>query len=505
MILSTVIRRRAGYIGTLAGGAIVGGWGVFALSGAVIKDAKPDASENSEVVVVESANGNVMHANGRVQVFTTKEGNTFAFRANSGEDGAWTSDSRTLSEPLHHMIALAKTAPSAARLQSLMEQNPAADLDEDGTLSRVEYDAFYTALALRDPARVLTEFPEVDRDGDAVLSSAEAARWVTGTNFTGPQAHAVFLPESPAADGLPKPMVVVARAGDAVEAESTFVWNMSTDAMDESAAFAVTGDGAAPRVMTWSSADGNGAEAKIELLPNADVQNVIIRRNDGLDGGQSGMLVKVVPQNDAAEGEIKLKVEMEGIGDDAIPQPAIIRMRANGAAPTELQMFEGIAGGCLKPELLQTRVSVTGWLDENVAFSPTSAEIAACLVEVENAPRALFLELNPDADADGDGVLTDDEKQEFLDVRMSELHNKLMGTVGQVPHVAHDILRRIHEFHGTSGVGSSETQAGGSGNPGRLKTVVIENGQVRVNGELVDVDHLPEGVQVRIIEQDGNK
>lgn len=68
-----------------------------------------------------------------------------------------------------------------------------------------------------------------------------------------------------------------------------------------------------------------------------------------------------------------------------------------------------------------------GWLLDNVSATPTAAEVAGYIPAVRNAPLSRFLRMHPDADTDGDGALTETERDSFLQAKIAQIHAKLAG------------------------------------------------------------------------------
>lgn len=70
--------------------------------------------------------------------------------------------------------------PTPKQLASFAESNPTADANGDGAVSQDEYHAYLIALAMKDPAAVMTQYPKADRNKDGKLSADEAAWMVHG-------------------------------------------------------------------------------------------------------------------------------------------------------------------------------------------------------------------------------------------------------------------------------------------------------------------------------------
>ncbi len=69
--------------------------------------------------------------------------------------------------------------PSAEQLAEFAASHPTADADGDGTVSKIEHDAYLVALAMAEPAAVIDQFASADRNKDGQLDAAEAADLVS--------------------------------------------------------------------------------------------------------------------------------------------------------------------------------------------------------------------------------------------------------------------------------------------------------------------------------------
>lgn len=97
------------------------------------------------------------------------------------------------------------------------------------------------------------------------------------------------------------------------------------------------------------------------------------------------------------------------------------------------------------------------WLLDNIAQTPTAAQVAAQVPVAEAAPNALFLELNPSADADRDGVLTQRERERYLDKMQSGARQRFLERHPEADTNADGILSP-EEFR--AALGGIEARAG---------------------------------------------
>lgn len=496
MILTTVVRRRAGFLGALTGTALVGAWGVFALSGAVIEKEEAPAQQNEVVIISDD-----LAETGNFQVFESADGSSFTFEIADG--GTWVTDAQSDGNSFRHMIALAKQSPSQQRLANLYERAPVADVNNDGNLSQSEHDAYYTALALRNPQGVIAAFPHTDRDENGTLSPSEAARWVTGTDFNMRGAKRAVAALPMIADGEVAQGVFVAAPH---VAHNTFVVK-DADAAEHVAVFEFNKDDA-PNDFTWHTNDDGELPvvirentAMIALHPDGE-ENTFVFRADGDDAERPAIaeiLVEQLRDADLDGDPAAIKLQVQSIADALVEDGSTVRVEAIADGDLNVECLDDGNVRIMTSGMCPSHVAATAWLEENVDAAVSAEEIAELIATVEDAPNGLFLELNPAADANGDGVLTAEEKHAFLDGRMAELHNKILGKLHNIPAAAHGVLRE--RLHAVLSDAKSAT-ATADGGTTRMRTVVIEDGQVKINGEVVDPDNLPDGVHVNIVERD---
>ncbi len=70
--------------------------------------------------------------------------------------------------------------------------------------------------------------------------------------------------------------------------------------------------------------------------------------------------------------------------------------------------------------------SPSQWLLANVEGTPTAEEVASFVPVVEEAENASFLEMMPQADADGDGTLTAEEREAYMNDQRLRMNKHLM-------------------------------------------------------------------------------
>lgn len=118
------------------------------------------------------------------------------------------------------------------------------------------------------------------------------------------------------------------------------------------------------------------------------------------------------------------------------------------------------------------------WIVENIKAEPAAAEVARFVSLVEETPRVAFLETHPEADADKDGKLTDDERDQFMHGQMSkwmlEAHPEL--DVNKDGVLSHEEMAALHGKGGMMKVLKVKTRIGGPDGETKdtEKTIVLE-------------------------------
>lgn len=66
------------------------------------------------------------------------------------------------------------------------------------------------------------------------------------------------------------------------------------------------------------------------------------------------------------------------------------------------------------------------WLIENIDATPSSADVRRYLPVAEAVPLRVFLEANPKADRNGDGVLTAEERDEYMARHQTAMRSRIL-------------------------------------------------------------------------------
>ncbi|TWT39949.1 Regulatory protein BlaR1 [Phycisphaerae bacterium RAS1] len=314
--------------------------------------------------------------------------------------------------------------PGDEDLAGFATQHPTADVNGDGAVSREERDAYVVALAMSDPTSVMNQYPKSDRNADSRLDANEAARLVQG----GPMIDQV--------------------GANVMRFKTRHVGGADDNAAAEVEAIAIAGS-------ELPAADRPGAQRKVVR---------VIRKGDG---------TQEVTVNGQPADEAQLKDIIIECPDDAAPggQRVIKRIRVNpngddSAAP---QMFEKQI--CLDGADAGSWMSKLGappaiWILDNVDGSPTSADVARYVDVARQAPLALFLEMNPKADANGDGVLVESERDAFLESHTSKMRAEMLKRFPEADANSDGALSREEMdtfFHSRHGGGAAGAWQGADG------------------------------------------
>jgi|GEM_PF-2058680 len=294
-------------------------------------------------------------------------------------------------------------------LAEFAKDHPNADVDGDGKVSKIEHDAYLTALAMYAPDAVLEQFPKADRDESGTLEAMEAARLLSGPKIM--MHHTT------------KPMVVT-EGGEGKEYK-IMVSGVGVDDLEE----VYVGD----------------VKIDVEVVKDEDLV-VVKEKTVEVEGAKVD--VRVVP---AAE------IHLGRIAEDGEAKAIVIK------------------GGHGMPYM------PAAWLLENINAEPTTYEVSQYLEVAEQAPLAALLERHPEADLDGDGVLSTQEHEAFTKETLKKLHLRIgkdmhgLGVEGKMLKFNVDELdpgTTVEEFIDEDG-----------NKVKRLKVVKIEGGKVEVTVE----------------------
>lgn len=379
---------------TLGVGAllVVAAWGVFALSGSAQVNAAVDPADNAsppacdttkKIVVTRVHNGDegnvdvevVKLEDGKMKVTINGKDEIIDVPAGNGQTSvacktmAFVAKSDDQNGDLAHGFAWQQ---SDAEFKQFLADHPTADQNADGTLQPDERDAYLAALATAADTQVLLQYPRADLNNDGRLDFSESVELVSGGMFSlelvdgGPHVFAFKSSDDASADGSLKEKMF--------EGHAIFV---ATE--DES---------------------GNAVEPKVvELKLNGDVATSEEKTEDG----KKVLILKATPDvktNGATGGCLEIKL-------DASAQQGDVTTNVLTKCPMDNRLAEK-------------------WLLDNVAIVPTPIQLSDALTAIRAARLNQFLVIHPEADANKDGLLTNDEQTTFLDGEMARVRAKIL-------------------------------------------------------------------------------
>lgn len=413
MIMNATNVRSRGRLLTLAAGGAVAAWGGFVLSGAsaaIKAPAAPDGAAQPAVITARSCDGDGAPMLSRIPLLGTlfrsqHPTHDVMFHAVASGDGC--------AGP----VAFQFTAPQTAEsLASFAAAHPTSDANGDGTLTQAEHDAYFVALAMQAPRGVLAAYPHADRDSDGQLSADEAAELVTS--------------------GPPMPHLMAMPAGGHFVAAGADLGNGPTTAR---------GIGMNVSVDVDESTDGTTTQRRVVVIRKADGQSDVQVSGDQIT--VSGQPIEIALAGASpADGdkdetrEIELPDGRKAIvrtivrtsttdsadQDDPAPQPRVFVARRLDAddSPTTAECDVVMGAPGTWTARLPEPPSV--WLLTNVDATPSAAEVASFVASAEQAPLRTFFRMHPQADADGDGVLTTAERDAFLEAQTQRIREHIL-------------------------------------------------------------------------------
>lgn len=370
MIMDTPNQRRSRMLGFLAGASLLG-WAGFALTGA------------SAAALQEGAPAPAPAAAAPVAIFVKAGDDATAppdilFAPNfSGAPGAV--QFFNASDADGHMAAFhiaLNTNDKPEALAAFLADHPAADTNADGAVTRVERDAYVSAVAMSDSAAVLAKFPKADRNGSATLEADEAVRLVALGMLPD-------ISEMKKEEGGRR--MVVRTLGDET--------SLPEELREKIAA------------MKAKAASGDAGEEDVVVSTDGAHKTVTITR---AAPGASGEAQTMIMQQAGGDGACQFKVIRGEDGAFTTEDGQKIAMRT----------AEAMAPGMGE--------SPAAWIVENIQAEPASAEVARYVALVEAAPLAHFLELNPESDINGDGTLTAAERDAFVERHSTKMRERVL-------------------------------------------------------------------------------
>lgn len=413
MIFQSSSRMRTSrWLGMTSGMALLA-WGGFILSGAnatmSAKATAPEQTARGHAVSILTEDGVPATCEKRIIVRNVgSSANAVAWVA--GEPGGQLDDhtvvmARCDASPdgteIRKCVVKISREIDANTLASFREAHPSADANGDGQLTTAEHNAYLAALALRDGAAVLAQFPKADLNSNGQLDVDEAVRLAT-----------IGLPFEMKCDAAFGDLPNVIRLGAIAEtdAEGNHVAIVPSitiaNGSDSEVKIGATEDGANGQIRVIARhIDPNNpvtVGTAIELNLNGDTMVIPRKTEDAETTAQNGkhqIVIRKTVRLQDVDGNVVV-----GTGDGLIP-PLMADFTPN--------FHDMLATG--GPGM------VVEWLVQNIRVQPTEEEVAALIEHVERLPFDLFLKSHPDADTDRDGVLTPEERDAYLQNLIGEI------------------------------------------------------------------------------------
>lgn len=356
MIMSSSSRRGFARSLGFGGAALIAAWGGFALTGQA-QQADPSGAKTETREIVVQVAGNSDGAPPPVLLLDADAPAWFGLDCGDLPEGAdflafvhCDEDIDANGEQRH--IAMQIVAPPGKKqLAEFLAEYPAADANTDAVLTANERDAYLVALALSNPAAVLTKYPNADRDKNGALSPLEAARLVQGAN----------LPDTLKPRIARRMMLKDAPAGGAG------TWTPQHENV---------------QVRVRASADGSPDQVHVEKIVNG--QPVEVKPEE------MQMFTRKLPAPDLAYRWLLENVTASLTSADVARHLDVVQ-----EAP------------------LVTFLEMNPKADANADGKLTAEERDTFVEQNASRMRQKLLEKIPAADANGDGILTQDELREF--------------------------------------------------------------------------------------------
>lgn len=415
MIFQSSRMRASRWLGVTSGVALLA-WGGFVLSGASAMVAKSAGTARTAagnaVSIVQS--GEPAACEKRVMVCTVASGDGQPRTIECDtKAGVWVAkcDSSSDGTQTQKCVVRVCNEMDDTALASFRTAHPTADANADGTLTMAEHNAYLAALALRDGAAVIGQFPKADINSDGRLDTDEAVRLAT-----------LGLPFDIKCDVTPggRAMAFVTNDEETAGPNQTvrIVKKIvtATPGTDGEFNVGVAGDDGVPGevrvVARCITADGaNTGDGPVEVTVNGekieipgDVEETVTQ-----DGNRKIVVRRAVRANDA----------------DGNPVPTDVLERIKSAMPAEGHWI-GVQGFDMSTMIAGPR-PVVEWLLANISATPTEEEVAGLVGRIERLPLDMFLKDHPAADTNQDGTLTPDERDAFLQQLIGDAHITVNG------------------------------------------------------------------------------
>lgn len=323
-------------------------WAAFVLSGAALAEdaAKPvtqtqaNTCDKKVQVKVVTVNGDATAANADAQVRVFKMGDDAAMSNLKVKITGLNNGNVQVNGIANTIVADDSGAQSEAVLKFIGcaeglnsaqfgKDHPTADADGNGEVSSTERSAYLIAVGMNSSAALLTQFPESDRNQDGQLNAVETARLMTG--------EIQFM---------------------RIKNEDAIVTEVS------------------PKVIVLNKPIGDG---------NLETKKIFVQAT----------------ANASTDANV-------ANGESVNLQDVTIKLDNNSNMTW------------------QASTSPSKWLLDNSSYVPSAIEVSRYLPTVEEASLAAFKDLHPEADTDKDGRVTTAERDAFMDAEMTGVRSKLL-------------------------------------------------------------------------------
>ncbi len=438
MVLSMGARRRAGRLTYVLPAACLLGWSGFVLTGAnaalparELQPKAPPADGQPTTVVVHATATDTSQAECQMHIQCEAAGGP--------QDVLWQSDMPPMfmlhrlpadaivlfqsdgdgqNENQEIFVAARHGDGADPTLDEFFAAHPTADANGDGAVTRTERDAYLVALAMSDSAAVLGQYPKADRNGDGKLDAVEASLLVLAPMLVDRPA---LTPGCDALGALTHCIQVTPQEGAGPDGEKRIVVRVNPSAE--------------------ALADGAGCCAK------AGAEKVVVRHSGDMEcAGVARAVVRTANGKaaDAGEHQVIVLRPQEGSGEEKVvtlPDGKQLRITgiqkgADGTVTGDvddvmIRMRQADGGELPADGLRMINVKLpapaTEWLLSSIDATPTAREVAGYVPVIEGAPLTIFLQMNPKADANGDGVLTMAERDAFIEAHMTAARAKVLA------------------------------------------------------------------------------
>lgn len=344
------------------------------------------------------------------------------------------------------VLAHQGAAQAAQQMEPLLESLAVDPAAGDAQPLTVTTDVRTNSLVIAGPQGDVDQIAEViGADIDVPESQGHAMAVVRFLDSAGQVREHVVAVDS--ADGeLPEISVDAGSSARAMQVQLARDGQVQTVTVDPETG-AVSGLEGDQQVQVWTV--GPDGEMPAELQAR-------LTELHGVLAAEAGAALAPVIQSDASAGTFEVAFALEPM--------------AGGESEALDDRGQPAAGGAMP--VMQMLMSPARWLLDNIEADPTPEEVSAYISAVRDAPLAAMLRMHPEADLDGDGQLTEQERDLFIEQRLSAARERLLEAY---PGADTDGDGRLSDDELREAVGAPP--AGGPG--GRFKVFISGNKVIR--------------------------